>query len=115
MGWGTSWDKPKQTDESTFVYSGDSPILKYAGTVELPKLEEVEKHQFKNKVPTHDPYTNPNAFLYYECDCGQVLDPHVKSFASLNNHASDAGWKIRWGEKHYVPHCPKCAVEKGIE
>lgn len=85
MGWSTSWDKPKQTEESTFEYSGDGPILKYAGTVELPKLEEVEKHQFKNKVPTHDPYTNPNAFLYYECDCGQVtssimLCPRCQSF-----------------------------------
>ena len=71
--------------------------------------------KLENKIPTHDPYTNPGAFLYYQCDCGQVLDPRVKSFASLNNHASNAGWKIRWGERSYVPYCPKCAKEKEIE
>lgn len=87
MGWGTSWS---------------SEI-----NITWPKLE--------NKIPTHDPYTNPGAFLYYECDCGQVLDPKTKSFASLNNHASEAGWKVRWGSEHYVPYCPKCVEEKGIE
>jgi len=87
MGWGTSWS---------------SEI-----NITWPKLE--------NKIPTHDPYTNPGAFLYYECDCGQVLDPKIKSFASLNNHASEAGWKVRWGSEHYVPYCPKCVEEKGIE
>jgi len=71
--------------------------------------------KLENKIPTHDPYTNPGAFLYYQCDCGQVLDPRVKSFASLNNHASNAGWKVRWGPHHYVPYCPKCVVEKEIE
>jgi hypothetical protein len=87
MGWGTSWS---------------SEI-----NITWPKLE--------NKIPTHDPYTNPGAFLYYECECGQVLDPRVKSFASLNNHASNMNWKVRWGPHHYVPYCPKCVAEKGIE
>jgi len=50
-----------------------------------------------NKVPTHDPYTNPNAHIYYSCDCGNILDPGTKRFAELNNAAMDAGWKIRWG------------------
>lgn len=68
----------------------------------------------QNKIPTHDPYTNPNAFLYYQCDCGQRLDPKTKSFAALNNAAMNGDWKIRWGMQHYVPYCPKCAAEKGI-
>ena len=90
MGWGSSWDKPEIN-------------------ITWPALER------QNKIPTHDPYTNPNAFIYYQCDCGQVLDPKTKSFASLNNHASEAGWKVRWGSEHYVPYCPKCVEEKGIE
>src|SRR3990167_9934393 len=51
---------------------------------------------YNNKMPTHDPYTNPNAQVYYECKCGAILDPGTKSFASLNNAASDKGWKVRW-------------------
>lgn len=97
MGWSTSWDKPI------------IPVADVAMQNNMPIVE------FKNKIPTHDPYTNPGAFLYYECECGQVLDPRVKSFASLNNHASNSGWKVRWGPHHYVPYCPKCVAEKGIE
>lgn len=66
-----------------------------------------------NKVPTHDPYTNPNSELYYSCECGQVLDPGTKSFAALNNAASIQGWKIRFGAMYYVAHCPKCG--EGID
>ena len=99
MGWGTSFD-----NFNTLLQQAKKDI-------ELPN-NLIER---TNKIPTHDPYTNPGAFLYYECECGQVLDPKVKSFASLNNHASDSGWKIRWGAYHYIPYCPKCAKEKEIE
>lgn len=75
----------------------------------------IRTRSYDNLKPTHDPYTNPNAFLYYECDCGQRLDPHTKSFAGLNNAAMNSGWKIRWGANSYVPYCPKCVEEKGIE
>lgn len=64
-----------------------------------------------NKIPTHDPYTNPGAYLYYECKCGQRLDPHIKRFAELNNAAMKAGWKIRWGANSYVPHCVECGKD----
>jgi len=68
-----------------------------------------------NKVPTHNPYTNPNVHIYYSCDCGNILDPGTKRFAELNNAAMDAGWKIRWGHEYYEPFCPKCVELKGIE
>lgn len=71
--------------------------------------------RYVNKVPTHDPYTNPNAELYYECDCGAILDPGTKSFAALNNAAMNSEWKIRWGHMYYEPFCPKCVKLKGIE
>lgn len=118
MGWGTSWDKPEvkigvdlakegseKTILSTYIYSGEN---------KFPEINHVEL-RVPNKFPTHDPYTNPNAFLYYECGCGNKLDPHVKSFAALNNAASNANWKVRWGPDSYVPYCPKCVEEKGIE
>jgi len=68
-----------------------------------------------NKIPTHDPYTNHNAQLYYSCECGQILDPQTKSFAALNNAASMQGWKIRFGKEYYIPYCPKCVISKNIE
>ena len=63
---------------------------------------------FKNNKPTHDPYTNPNAHIYYECGCGAILDPKTKRFAALNNYASEKGWKIRFGADGYTPYCVKC-------
>lgn len=101
MNWSSEWKAPPVianfTDEQTKEIEN---ILKYgpAGVI-------------INKIPTHDPHTNPNAFLYYECKCGERLDPHTKSFAGLNNTASLAGWKIRWGSDSYMPYCPKCGEE----
>ncbi len=92
-GWGTGWG-------SLEVDTG--PDINFGG-IELPK--------YLNKHPTHDPYTNPNSHIYYECGCGAILDPKTKSFAALNNHASEAGWKVRWGADSYVPYCVKCGED----
>lgn len=76
--------------------------------------EEAFKTIERNNLhPTHDPYTNPDSHIYYECKCGQILDPGTKSFAELNNQASKVGWKVRWGDKSYVPYCVECG--KGVE
>ena len=90
MGWGNSWDAEIYVERIPFIG---------------------EKHN--NLKPTHDPYTNPNANIYYECSCGAILDPGTKSFAQLNNHASEKGWKIRFGADSYVPYCVECG--KGVE
>lgn len=67
--------------------------------------------EYSNKVPTHDPYTNPNSHIYYQCSCGKILDPGTKSFAQLNNVASRDGWKIRCGADTYVPYCVDCGKD----
>ena len=87
-GWSTEW----QTSQEF--------------TTEWPK-------EPKNKVPTHDPYTNPNAHIYFECSCGKILDPGTKSFAALTTHAGKMGWKIRFGQQYYIAYCNDCG--KGIE
>lgn len=66
-----------------------------------------------NLSPTHDPYTNPNAQIYYSCGCGAIFDPGTKRFAELNNRASEAGWKVRFSDTGYVPYCMKCG--EGVE
>lgn len=67
-----------------------------------------KQKEYNNLHPTHDPYTNPNSHIYYQCACGAILDPGTKSFASLNNAAMSAGWKVRWGETSYQPYCVEC-------
>jgi len=137
MGWGNKWIIPNKTtfvmtDEELKPFigidlgAGDSQTIlttwengKIKHRVIPPEelyIEEaapVSEHawsnlKIKNKKPTHDPYTNPNAHIYYECDCGEILDPQTKSFAQLNNCASEKGWKIRFTDKGYVPYCVKC-------
>ena len=69
------------------------------------------KKVYSNLKPTHDPYTNPNSHIYYECNCGAILDPGTQSFAQLNNVAMNTGWKVRWGERGYTPYCVECGKD----
>lgn len=73
------------------------------------------KKVYNNRMPTHDPYVNPDSHIYYQCGCGAILDPGTKSFASLNNAASSQGWKVRWNKngEGYQPFCVKCG--EGVE
>ena len=96
MGWSTSWNLPS---------------LDKADTIKIEHVEHAKA--FLNKKPTHDPYKNPDAHIYYECACGAILDPGTKSFAALNGVASAKGWKVRFGETGYTPYCVKCG--EGIE
>ncbi len=89
MGWGNSWN-----------------MIEEASDVDWPKILKLK--EYNNTPPTHDPYANPNAHIYYQCNCGDILDPETKSFAALNNCASAKGWKIRFGDKGYTPYCVKC-------
>lgn len=96
MGWGSSFDDVIINNQ--YGKFNTQPT-------EYPK-DIIQK--LKNLKPTHDPYTNPDAYIYYECSCGAILDPGTKRFAELNNRASEAGWKIRFGETGYTPYCVKC-------
>lgn len=114
-------------DEIIIVNDANKPVSVWPNTVDVVALPDnfstagwdglitLPIKERKNKVPTHDPYTNPNAHIYYSCDCGQILDPGTKRFAELNNAAMDNGWKVRWGHEYYEPFCPKCVKDKGIE
>ena len=142
MGWGNKWEVPNQEafvmlDKLTplgigiDLGAGDSQIVLttfedgqlkqsiipeeelYIVEPTFKNLIEAYARVLNNKKPTHDPYTNPNAHIYYECSCGAILDPQTKSFAALNNCASDKGWKIRFTDKGYVPYCVKCG--EGVE
>lgn len=139
--WALNWTKPKfigvdlGKDDKTVVVEGEfaKGILKVTdireateddikaatdaanfgvGHMQDGKHVPLEK-VYNNLSPTHDPYTNPNAQLYYECKCGAILDPGTKSFAGLNNAASDKGWKVRWkaNGEGYEPFCEECGKD----
>lgn len=101
MGWGNSFD--------------ETPEQELAGVATHIPLSKIYCNtpikEYNNKVPTHDPYSNPDAHIYYQCACGQILDPGTRSFAALNNHASLVGWKVRWGASHYMAHCVECGKD----
>lgn len=121
------WDLAPKPDQTAYVVL-EANKFRPATEDEIKIIEDADKMRSvnwpedlvkayasvrNNLVPTHDPYTNPGAYLYYECKCGAVLDPKVKRFAALNDAASEAGWKVRWGAQYYVPYCVECG--KGVE
>lgn len=116
---GVDLAKPK-TDQTVLTTFEDGKfkhrVIEPEGLYDVPPTFENLVKAYatvRNRKPTHDPYTNPNAHIYYECNCGAILDPQTKSFAQLNNYASDKGWKIRFTDKGYVPYCVKCG--EGVE
>lgn len=120
-GWGNSWpkisititnidDKPasiSEKDLNKFAWDLGTEDKTVTAVYCDGKIEKV----YNNKMPTHDPYANPDAQIYYQCSCGAILDPCTKSFAALNNAAMNAGWKIRWGALSYVPYCVECGKD----
>lgn len=116
-GWGSAWPtsgtaiNQKWQNEQAIAMDlaklgSDKTILTEIKDGEITRIKELN-----NTVPTHDSYTNPNAEIYFSCDCGQILDPGTKRFASLCKAAGDQGWKIRWGATSYVAHCVECGKD----
>jgi len=123
MGWGKSWEEVASITEEAWsklkplgigidLGAGDSQtVLTIFEDGQIKQRIIPNEELYINLKPTHDPYTNPNAHIYYECKCGAILDPKTKSFAALNNHASEKGWKVRFCEHGYTPYCVKCGEE----
>lgn len=121
MGWGKEWPSNSQVwiDQVNKAFDAEFPEitsldLATGEKVVLTTIKDgIITHtditkEYKNKVPTHDPYSNPDSHIYYECACGAILDPGTRSFAQLNNAAMNSGWKVRWGATSYQPYCVKC-------
>jgi len=76
-GWGTGWDKPL-IDPKMELHIGVDPAKPGSeqtihGVWTAEGFKEISEEEFQNKfkniAPTHDPYTNPGAHIYYECGC----------------------------------------------
>lgn len=50
-------------------------------------------------------------YLYFQCDgCGEILDPHTKSFAKLQEARVKTGWNVKWNltGMGYKVYCAEC-------
>lgn len=99
LNWSTqpssvTWDKATGSDKTTIAKIENGAITKVA---EL-------KSQGSNLVDNE-------AYLYFQCDrCGEILDPHTKSFQTLQEHRVNAGWKCVWNLSGmgYKVYCAEC-------
>lgn len=51
------------------------------------------------------------AYLYFQCEsCNEILDPHTKSFAKLQEARAKAEWIVKWNlnGQGYKVYCQKC-------
>lgn len=51
------------------------------------------------------------AYLYFQCDgCSNILDPHTKSFKTLQEKRVGAKWKVKWNlnGQGYKVYCETC-------
>ncbi len=120
MGWGKEWVKqpiawPEAMSKLIEPVGPNVWAKTFIENGEIKQEIIPPEEMYTNLKPTHDPYTNPGALIYYQCNCGAILDPKTKSFASLNNAAMNAGWKVRWNSngQGYEPFCVKCG--EGVE
>lgn len=70
----------------------------------IAHADKIIKSQGSNLVDSE-------AYLYFQCEsCNEILDPHTKSFATLQEHRGKAGWKCVWNMSGmgYKVYCVKC-------
>lgn len=127
-GWGKAWSKTaeeilkhdssvtpelKGLKDPEKIYSYDWPIpwLKYpqpSKTVIWLKGSQL-KSQGSNLV-------DDQAYLYFQCEsCQDILDPHTRSFKTLQDKRHEAGWKVVWNTNGlgYKVYCKKCGEGVG--
>lgn len=110
----SAWPKVSQIEASTFIYTTKDepwPITGHVvcdvdkdGNIDLTSLRDKLKSQGSNLV-------DDQAYLYFQCEsCNEILDPHTKSFAKLQEHRINAGWKCIWNMngQGYKVYCEKC-------
>jgi hypothetical protein len=110
MSWSKQWAEQSSKPIADAVLHGWDLGTGDKTVTALIKDGKIEK-VYNNLSPTHDPYTNPDTHIYYQCSCGAILDPGTKSFAALNNAAMNSGWKVRWGSETYISYCVECGKD----
>lgn len=118
--WGSEWPVapikgwPKNDPENTPLeeFSGVTPEMLGIKPVTWPKEATANSATLKAQGSN---LVDDQAYLYFQCEgCNEILDPHTKSFAKLQEHRVNAGWKCVWNMngQGYKVYCAKCG-EKG--
>lgn len=92
MVWGSEWPK-------------NDPKIK---TITWPKQATVNSSTLKSQGSN---LVDEQAYLYFQCEgCQEILDPHTKSFKTLQDKRAEAGWFVKWntGGMGYKVYCAKC-------
>lgn len=90
----TGWDLG--TEERTIIYSNS--------VLHEIILQKELKLQGSNLV-------DDQAYLYFQCEnCSSILDPHTKSFKTLQDKRAEAGWIVKWNVngQGYKVYCTEC-------
>lgn len=93
------WDRG--TDDKTTIVKMQKNLN--SGIIHVKSMAEL-KSQGSNLV-------DEQAYLYFQCEgCGEILDPHTKSFRTLQEYRVKAGWACKWNidGMGYKVYCAEC-------
>src|SRR3982750_2131793 len=118
MSWGSSWDKvikPMQEQIKWPLSENTAGVPENWGNwPKVPALKGIDiatgertvltilehdgiKHKLIHQSQLKSQGSNlvdDQQYLYFQCEeCNEILDPHTQSFATLQEHRVNAGWK----------------------
>lgn len=99
--WSVVIDKVSELDLSSGTHIKHMIAAGWGGA---PSLQTELKSQGSNLV-------DDQAYLYFQCEsCNEILDPHTKSFQTLQEFRVNAGWYVKWNlnGQGYKVYCAKC-------
>lgn len=112
--WGKEWpiEAPRQRSEwDKDVASLDWPTDLKSG-IEINHVKKVDDEFNKKQLQSQGSnLVDAQSYLYFQCEgCGEILDPHTKSFKALEDFRFNAGWKVKWNMSGmgYKVYCQKC-------
>lgn len=77
-------------------------------TITWPKQAAVNSSRLKSQGSN---LVDTESYLYFQCDgCQAILDPHTKSFKTLQDKRAEAGWALKWNidGMGYKVYCAEC-------
>lgn len=99
---GISWDISGGSDKTILskIEKHTEALMKHGVSITHVEL----KSQGSNLVDNE-------TYLYFQCEgCQTILDPHTKSFATLQEHRVNSGWACIWNidGMGYKVYCAEC-------
>lgn len=114
-----NWTAEAGHDHTPFPSVGPSENMIWTDPSAWPKgiavaIRQSGKTNYNVKTelkPQGSNLVDDQAYLYFQCeDCNKILDPHTKSFQTLQEYRVNAGWKCVWNMngQGYKVYCAEC-------